>query len=239
MDITKPIKIVQWNARGLYKSRLEEFKNQLRYHNPHFVLLSETHWDDKYKVKFSAYKSFYLNRTSQGGAVAILIKKNIQTTLLDFPPQENIEAVEATIRLSNQDIIEVVSAYCPNGNRCKYEELESLLTHTGRSAIVGEDFNAHSELWEDGYTTNASGRNIKQYLQNENKFILATPKNLGTRPSQTDHRNATIDLTLCTPDLAKDTTIVTGPYWGSDHRSNNRATNKPHNKHTGSPNLEI
>ena len=35
--------------------------------------------------------------------------------------------------------------------------------------------------------------------------------------SQTDNRNATIDLTLCTPDLAKNTTIVTGPYWGSDH----------------------
>jgi hypothetical protein len=49
-----------------------------------------------------------------------LIKKNIQATLLDFPPQENMEAVGATIRLSNQGIIEVVSAYCPNENRCKY-----------------------------------------------------------------------------------------------------------------------
>jgi len=216
-DMTKPLKIIQWNARGLYRSRLEEFKNQLRYHNPHIVLLSETHWKDEYKVKFSAYNSFNLNRASQGGGVAILVKKNIQATLLDFPPHENIEAVGATIRLSNKDIIEVASVYCPNGNRCNYEEIENILTHTGRSAIVGGDLNAHSDLWEDGYPTNASGRNLKQYLQNENKFILATPKSLGTRPSLTDNRNSTIDLTLCTPDLAKNTTIVTGPYWGSDH----------------------
>jgi hypothetical protein len=38
-----PIKIIQWNARGLYRSRLEEFKNHLRNHNTHIVLLSETH----------------------------------------------------------------------------------------------------------------------------------------------------------------------------------------------------
>jgi len=113
-DMTKPLRIIQWNARGLYRSRLEEFKNQLRHHNPHIVLLSETHWKDEYKVKFSAYNSFYLNRASQGGGVAILIKKNIQATLLDFPPHENIEAVGATIRLSNKDIIEIASVYCPN-----------------------------------------------------------------------------------------------------------------------------
>ncbi len=28
------IKILQWNARGLYRSRLEEFKNNLRVNNP-------------------------------------------------------------------------------------------------------------------------------------------------------------------------------------------------------------
>lgn len=111
----------------------------------------------------------------------------------------------------------MLSVYCPNGNKCKYEELEGLLNHTGNNAIVGGDLNAHSDLGEDGYPKNTSGRNVKKYNHNVSKLILATPRNLGTRPSPTDSRSATIDLTLCTPNLMNYTTIVTGPYWGSDH----------------------
>jgi exonuclease III len=196
---------------------LEEFKSHLRLHDPHIVLLSETHWKDEYKVKFSSYNSFTLNRASQGGGVAILIKKNLQATPLAVPSHVNLEAIGASVTLKNQLIIEVISVYCPNGNNCRYEVLENLLTNTGNSAIVGGDLNAHSDLWEDGYPTNTSGRNVKHYIQNEDKFILTTPKNLGTRPSLNDNRSATIDLTMCTPNLALDTTIVTGPYWGSDH----------------------
>lgn len=215
--MTPPLKILQWNARGLYKSRLEEFKNNLRFHNPHIVLLSETHWKNEYKVKFSSYNSFVLNRVGQGGGVAILTKKNMQATTLDVEPNENFEEIGVTIKLKNKEELEVLSLYCPNGNRCNYEEIENILTNTGNSVIAGGDLNAHSELWEDGYPTNTCGRNIKNYLHNESKFILATPKNLGTKPSLFDNRNATIDLTLCTPDIANLTTIVTGPYWGSDH----------------------
>lgn len=122
-----------------------------------------------------------------------------------------------TIKLKNNQELDVVSVYCPNGSQSNYEELETILNNTGNSAIVCGDLNAHSELWEDGYPTNTSGRNLKHYILNEDKFLLATPKNLGTRPSLTDNRSATIDLTLCTPNLARNTSIVTGPYWGSDH----------------------
>lgn len=96
--MTPPLKILQWNARGLYKSRLEEFKNNLRSHNPHIVLLSETHWKNEYKVKFSSYNSFVLNRVGQGGGVAILTKKNMQATTLGVEPNENFEAIGVTIK---------------------------------------------------------------------------------------------------------------------------------------------
>ncbi len=84
---------------------------------------------DEYKVKFSAYNSFTKNRGSQGGGVAILIKKNFQSTTLDVPSHENLEAVGAIIKLKDNEEIELISAYIPNGNRCAYEELEKLLKH--------------------------------------------------------------------------------------------------------------
>lgn len=95
------IKILEWNAI-LYRFRLEEFKNNLRVNNPHIVLLSETHSRDQYNVKFSVYKYFSLNRLSQGEGVAILIlKKNIQTAVLDFPSYDNLEVIGITIKLKN------------------------------------------------------------------------------------------------------------------------------------------
>ncbi len=72
----QPFKLLQWNARSLYKSKLVEFKQQLRDLNPHVVLLSETHWKDEYIPKFSAYTPIVLNRSGQGGGVAILAKKS-------------------------------------------------------------------------------------------------------------------------------------------------------------------
>lgn len=93
----------------------------------------------------------------------------------------------------------MIAVYCPNGNHRKYEELESVLPHTGNSAIVEGDINAHSDLWEDGYSANTSERNVKQFIYIERKCIQATPKNLARRPCMTDNRKATIDPTLRTP----------------------------------------
>ena len=87
-----PIKLLQWNARSLYRSKLEEFKNNLRKINPHLVLLSETHWNEKYIHKFSAFNSIYINRQGQEGGVAILVKKTIQYTKLLLPRLDTIEA---------------------------------------------------------------------------------------------------------------------------------------------------
>lgn len=80
------LRMIQWNARGLYRAKLEEFKNNLRSVNPALVCLSETHWLDSHPVSFSAYNSFILNRPSQSGGVAILTKKNLSVAPLVLPP---------------------------------------------------------------------------------------------------------------------------------------------------------
>lgn len=116
--MTTPLKIVQWNARSLYKSKLQEFKYNLLLTNPHIVLLSETHWKDSYVAQSSAYKPFALNRPTQGGGVAILVKKNIRATPLTFPQSNNIEAIGITIKIRNNTYLDFLSLYCPNGNSC-------------------------------------------------------------------------------------------------------------------------
>ena len=56
------LKIIQWNARGLNKSKLTEFKANLDTLDPTMVLLSETHRNNQSKPSFSNYNLVFKNR---------------------------------------------------------------------------------------------------------------------------------------------------------------------------------
>ncbi len=71
---TNQLKCLQWNARGLTKSRLEEFRTLLNSHDPDIVFLSETHWNQFFQVKFRNYSTLKKDRNNRrGGGVALLI----------------------------------------------------------------------------------------------------------------------------------------------------------------------
>lgn len=211
-----PIKILQWNARGLFRAKLQEFRENLRSVNPLIVFLSETHWKNEYTIKFSAYNSYLLNRPSQGGGVAILVKKAIQTNILTLPNLPNLEAVGVSVKL-NDSFIDLISVYCPNGNQCNAHEINLLFNTPRNKAIIGGDFNSHSEVWDDFHATNSCGRKISEFLLTDPNWTLSTPRNLNTRPNPRDYSSSTIDLTFTTSDLSPLTSIHTGPYWSSDH----------------------
>lgn len=212
-----PLSILQWNARSLYRAKLEEFKANLRVTNPSIVLLSETHWKDQYIPKFTAFHSFVLNRPGPGGGVVILVRKDTHATSLDLPRSTNLETVGVSIRLDDGRVVKVVSVYCPNGSECNRDEITSLFRAVGDCAIVGGDFNAHSPMWEDGHAQNRCGRYLADLLLDENNFALITPKNLGTRPGNPGSSPSTIDLLFATADIAPFATTYLGEYWNSDH----------------------
>jgi len=208
---------LQWNARYLYREKLQAFKNDLHVYDPTVVILCETNWKDDYMASFTAYQSFTLNRIGRdGGGVAILVKKTLQSDRLIVPPTPHIEAVRVSIQLEANRRIEVVSAYCPHGD-CEDDEIRDLFDCTEGESIIAGDFNGHSDLWEDGKVTNRCGRGIIGYLENNDKFNLITPKNLKTYMSRTGGYS-TLDLTFVSPSLELASTIDLGPVdWGSDH----------------------
>lgn len=55
MVLPKPVECMQWNARGLTKSKLSEFKQFLSLEAPDVVLISESHWSDSFLVGFRHY----------------------------------------------------------------------------------------------------------------------------------------------------------------------------------------
>jgi ribonuclease HI/endonuclease/exonuclease/phosphatase family metal-dependent hydrolase len=213
--MSEKLKIIQWNARSLYKAKLAQFKVDLNSLDPDIVLLCETFWNDKYKAMFSAYHPFVNNRTDRrGGGVAILVKKNIPAKPHATPSTEKVEAIGIMVKLKTKTI-NITSVYCPHGD-CDKKDILDLLNTAGDSAIVGGDFNAHSELWEDSTTPNRAGSALEEALMESSDFTLCTPRNLGTRRGQGSI--STIDLTLATTDLFPIINITKGPNdWRSDH----------------------
>lgn len=139
-------KCCQWNARGLTRSRLEEFKHFLSYYNPSVVLLCETHWNDSFNVRFNAYNVIKKNRPNQnGGGVAILAHKSLQFSSISLPHFSSLETVGISISFSDSLIIDFVSVYAPRGDSSE-EEINRLLNRPNMF-FVGGDFNAHHNLW--------------------------------------------------------------------------------------------
>lgn len=210
------ITVFQWNARGLSKSRLEEFKKFLSLYNPSLCLLCETFWKYNSKIKFKNYRTVHVSRPDRpGGGVAILIANHIPFTNLILPQFMSIEAVGVTITSSNLGQINVISAYCPKGD-CSTEEIRSLF-NTPSEYIIAGDFNGHHNLWSKNVRENRSGKSIYNALLDSPDTNLLTPYGLATYINPGSGKESTLDLTFMTSSIALDSTVHPGPYLGSDH----------------------
>jgi hypothetical protein len=191
-------KCVQWNARGLTKAKLEEFRQFLSSVSPDIVLLSETHWKPYFNVLFKSYHVLKEDRPHKaGGGVAILIKKNIRFSPFSFTPSATIEAIGASILLSNNSQIDLISIYVPKGD-CEVADVEHLFNRINPT-LIGGDFNGHHSMWESDSQSNKAGRSIAEAILNSNSMCLLTPRNLGTRIDPGSGKTSTIDLTNATP----------------------------------------
>jgi exonuclease III len=202
----KMINLIQYNARSLKKYNLIEFKSYLHKHKPHLLLISETFRKDTFSVKFKQYYVVNKNRSNQpGGGVAILIHKSLQYSMLQLPNLQTIEAIGILVSKENngqKEMLEVVYIYIPNGHQCNEDELDQLIADNN-SLIISGDFNAKHGLWEiDCQHPNRSGRAVFSLLEKEEKIMLATPPNLGTRQCPNSLKLSTIDLAFMSPHLA-------------------------------------
>ena len=213
---TKKIKCLQWNARGLTRSKLEEFRDYLISFSPEVALISETHWSSAFDVRFRAYHVLKKDRhPRQGGGVALLIHKSLQFLQIDCPPSDTVEAIGATVITSDFGSVDFFSVYVPKGN-CDLEDIQFLFNRDNLFVVAG-DFNGHHSLWEDGCTINRAGRAVADALLTNHDACLITPVDLGTRVNPSSGKASTIDLTLSSSRLALGTTASLGPFMGSDH----------------------
>ena len=216
--ISPSLSIIQWNARSLYRAKLDLFKYNLRISNPSVVLLSETHWVDSHPVAFTAYNCFSKNRTGKcGGGVAILVKKSLSAYLFNTPSLDHFESIGISIHLANGKKLNLISVYCPKGD-APPSEINSLFSSCEGPFSIGGDFNAHHSMLKDSHNNNTCGVSITNHLSSDNNLVLCTPTNLPTRIDPSSGIYSTIDLTFSSADIGHLIQISSGPStWDSDH----------------------
>jgi uncharacterized protein YegP (UPF0339 family) len=76
---TSDFKYLQWNARGLTKAKLEDFRHFLSSVNQEIVILSETYWSSGVAISLKPTTSS--RRTAQqngGGGVRKILKEGMK-----------------------------------------------------------------------------------------------------------------------------------------------------------------
>lgn len=105
--------------------------------------------------------------------MAILAKKNLSVVSLILPPLTHIECIGVSIKLPYNEVLNVISAYCPKGD-ASLEEINSLFNLLGDKSILVGDFNAHHGIWESDPNRNVCGRSISRVLTVSDNVALVT-----------------------------------------------------------------
>lgn len=215
------INIITWNARGI-RNKKDELFNFLLNRNIHVCLISETLLNHSISIK---HRDFYCYRNdriqNRGGGVAVLIRKNIEHTLLPPLNTFHIENIGVKIRMSNGSFINIYSCYFPGGNagrdNVKKQQFKSDLRKfytNGGQFILGGDFNSRHNLW-GCQRSNCWGNLLFEKLDSDNFRILYPSENTYI-PSDSRRRASTLDFYLTNTE-----NILTSPIaindLGSDH----------------------
>ncbi|KAG5860824.1 hypothetical protein JTB14_028551 [Gonioctena quinquepunctata] len=179
--------IIQWNCNGLrlHLPELQLIKNNL---NPIAFVLQETHLRPEENFNLRGYQSYRSdvapNNRARGG-VAIYLKDHIPANDIRLNPR--LQSV--AIYLQTPRKLTICSIYLPDYHWHTLE-IRNILQLPETYIIMGV-FNAHSPLW---------GRRIENILDNENITILNSGE--ATHFSARSSSFSSIDLTMCTPNIA-------------------------------------
>lgn len=175
------------------------------------ALVGETKLNEKHTLQFDKHNIIRNDRNNSkfSGGTAIVIRKNIKYTTINYPNSMNNSALEYTIiklKENNNKNLFIISAYATNAERRSkifLDELSLLFNelelHKEKNYyIILGDLNARNQAYGDS-KNNARGRNLRNWeLANEYKFKLSIipPENFTFIRAQTFLDLALIDCRL-------------------------------------------
>ena len=178
------LKMISVNVDSIITNqRRNSLLNFLKIHNPDIVAISETKLNSKHKIDFKDYNIIRRDRpnATQGGGVAILIRKNLKFRRLMLSEVEqfkNLEIVTISLNLPDNQKLYIIAAYAAYGERLSFnKEIETLfqvlqLDDPDNYFVMAGDLNARHTSWLN-QSFNTRGTFLKKWLDdNEIKYKL-------------------------------------------------------------------
>jgi hypothetical protein len=163
------IKIVQWNANGISKHKLE-LEMFLSTNNIDVMLISETHLTSRNRFKiygYTCYANHHPDDKSCGGT-AILVKNRIRHNSLPNLQTRYFQYTAIKITEFNPHIT-LAAVYCPPKYSIKSSHFLKMLQIFNTRSIIAGDYNAKSPQWGSRLTSPRG----KQLLESIRKMNLS------------------------------------------------------------------
>lgn len=187
--------MLSWNADGLRRKVQELLDLVVSALFVDIVAVCETKLTPQISLHtpgFSCYRKDK-HHTGRGQGVAILVRENVEHSLLTLPKTKHMEAVGVKLLISGTEHI-IVSVYQSPNLPLLHSDL-SLLLGLGKHVLLMGDFNANHEFWNSPYS-NTRGRSLFQHMLHNEYVIHASDT-----PSQLNYRAGlkytNPDLVLC------------------------------------------
>ena len=206
------LRIMQWNAEGIYCKK-PEFHTFLRENNIDVACLQETHLCEKRKFFIRGYDTFRRDRPNgQRGGVITLVKHGTAATLTSQTETGQLEFITVRIITQGQELL-ITNCYSPPTTKL---DLHQLKPQTESHLIVG-DFNGHSPAW--GYeTSDPRGDEIQDWMTDNKLILINKPDDKPSYFSRAWKKTSTPDIAMASEDVQKKTTrTVNDQLGGSDH----------------------
>lgn len=195
------INILSWNARSV-RNKKEELFSFLMSQNVHICLLSETWLNKNITIKNKEFYCYRKDRNNtNGGGVAILIRKNIKHEIIPNVNTDVIENIGLKVFTTSGDYIKIYACYFPGGSagpentkKRKFCSDIRKLSCNNSKYLLGGDFNGRHSLW-GCRRSNCWGNLLFERLDSNNLQILY-PNDYTYIPSNSSKQPSTLDIFL-------------------------------------------
>jgi len=211
--MTLNLKILSWNARSLVKVNKDLLVQFCLDNQIDIFCIQETFLKPFIKIQFHGYRVIRQDRTDRDkGGIIIGVRNHIRFNQQWVNlSQGRAEIIGCKMFIDRQKKINIFNIYNPDGSENNLREaFEQMMQSvpSGELIIVVGDFNAHSESWCTCGRSNNAGRDIEDFLMNNNDLCLLTPKDLPTHLNHNTGQYSTIDLVFSSPHIAPTTKVT-------------------------------
>ena len=182
---------IAWNANGI-RTRHAELQNLLDTDNITAALISETHLSEKDKFSLASYEIYRMDRPTQGGGTAIVVRNGVKSHEIPLPPLTTMEAVGVQVETGSGPL-RLIAAYIRPQAKLHPSDFDKLLDSSLPTIIAG-DLNAKHTSW-NSKVCNAKGRALFSHSC-KSDFIVAGPLEPTYHSHNLLHRPDVLDIVV-------------------------------------------